>query len=593
MAAFFSDYSAFIGLGIVTVVFIAFALERYPPEVVAIGGAVTFFLCGYLDSEELGSVFSNPAPITIAAMFVLSGGLVRTGALDAAAGWLVARVKTRPATTLATMTAGLLVASAFLNNTPAVIVLLPIVVEIARTLGVAETRLLMPLSFVAILGGTCSMIGTSTNLLVDGVARAQGLEAFSIFEITPVGLVAAATGLAYLVLVGRLLLPERAGAAETIGEGEPEPYFTEIVVREGSSAIGRRLGEVGSLTLRGMKPVAIRRGTQTLRRNLADIEIRKADRIVMFATPEEILTLHESDGFRVARVAPPADDEKRILVEATVAPHRRGIGRKVSELIGISGSGIAVLGVRRHLHVPGPTLHETRLRPADRLLLEGRPEAITRIADANDLVGVDVSKARSFRRDKAPLAIGALLAVVIVSALGLASIQTAAFVAIAACLLLRVLDADEAWRSIRGDLLILIFAMLAIGIGMQQAGSVDLLVEVIFPWLENAPVLVVVLAIYALSSLLTELVTNNAVAVVVTPVALSLAESLGIDGRALVVAVMFGASASFATPIGYQTNTLVYAAGNYRFSDFVKVGLPMNVAVGLTTTVAICIYYGL
>ena len=232
-----------------------------------------------------------------------------------------------------------------------------------------------------------------------------------------------------------------------------------------------------------------------------------------------------------------------------------------------------------------------QLRPADKLLLKGPPAALDELARETNLVSVTAVSSRAYRRSKAPIALGAMALVVILAAFGIMPIELLALIAVAAILVLRCIDADEAWRALDGSILVLIFAMLIVGRGLQGSGAVELVVSVISPLLMVLPGFLALLVIYLLASLLTEIVTNNAVAVVVTPIVIGLAEPLGIDARALVVAVMFGASASFATPIGYQTNTLVYGAGDYRFSDFLKIGVPLNILVGIAATTAIWFFF--
>ncbi len=256
--------------------------------------------------------------------------------------------------------------------------------------------------------------------------------------------------------------------------------------------------------------------------------------------------------------------------------------------------GVRILGAHRHRHVPGPDLGNVRLRPADKLLLEGTAEALDELSHESDLVSVTRSTARACRPTKAPLALLALGLVVVLAAFNVMDIAILAMIAVPAILILRCIDADEAWGSIEGGILILIFAMLVIGQGLQETGAVTLVVDAAMPIMSTvSPVWHGLRLDSVLASTLTECVTNNAVAVILTPIVISLGQQLGVEPRALVVAVMFGASASFATPIGYQTNTLVYGAGNYRFSDFVKIGLPMNIIVGFASCYAIYLYYGL
>ena len=257
----------------------------------------------------------------------------------------------------------------------------------------------------------------------------------------------------------------------------------------------------------------------------------------------------------------------------------------------LGAEGIAVLGIHRHNHIAGEDLGSARLRAADRLLVAGAAKVLDRMNDRGDVVSTTRTSARAFRRTRAPIAIGALAGVVGLAAFAGMDIGLLAMMAVAAILVLRCIDAEEAWQSIDGGILVLIYAMLIIGIGLQHSGAVEMVVGALTPLLGGLSALALLLVVYLLTSLLTELISSSAVAVIMTPIAIVLAQQMGQDPRPLVVAVMFAGSASFATPIGYQTNTLVYAAGNYKFVDFLKIGVPMNLIVGIAACMAIYLYY--
>jgi di/tricarboxylate transporter len=409
----------YLGLGLLVLMLLGFVRERYPASVIAVAGACSFLALGALSTRELLLAIGNPAPVTIAAMFVLSGALARTGVIDAVARRLEQLASRSAVLAAVALFVLVIAASAFVNNTPVVLVLIPVVLRIAAATGYPSPWMLMALSFLSILGGTCTMIGTSTNLLVDGIAQDAGLVPFGLFEIAPVGLVTAAVGVLSLALLAPLV--RRAPACE--------PYASPLATQE------------------------------------------------------------------------------------------------------------------------------------------------------------------AYRGTRAPIALGVLSAVVLLAAADAAPIVALALSGVAIVLLTRCIDAKEAWASIDAEVLVVIFSMLIVGMGLREAGSVRLIVASVEPLLLNAGPFVLLLGIYAVTSALTEAVTNNAVAALMTPLVIELAGELGRDPRPLVVAVMFAASASFATPIGYQTNTLIYGTGAFRFADFLRIGIPLNIIVGLATCAALLRVY--
>lgn len=580
-------------LGIAVGAVVLFAWNRVRVDVVALIIMAAVILTGLVSPQQGLAGFSNEATATVALMMVLAGGLARTGFIDRLGAWVARLSGESEIRFLLVVLAFTLPASAIINNTPVVIVLLPVVLGFARRSGIPSSRLLMPVSFGSQLGGTLTLIGTSTNLLVASLVVDLGLPRFHLFTITPVALVVAVVGVAYLLTAGRWLAPRRKAPSSLINRYELRDYLSAVVVAPDAPIAGKMLAETRLGEKLGLQVVGIRRGEQRLPLPVASTRIEAGDILIVEGKVADIANLEKSGGLRIAGTRQELfdDAEEPDLAEVMVPPRSRIIGRSLRDLGFRARYGLNALALQRHGAPVRAALGTIPLEAGDILLVQGPAETLQALHRGGDfsLLGSLELPARRVRRQ--PIAIGIVAVVVLLAAFDILPIVVSALLGAVGMVLTGCIRPDEAYRDVDWMVVILLGGIIPLGFAMQNSGAATWLASLLMTVTGPLGLYGTLAAYYLFTSLLTEIISNNATAVVLTPVAVALAATMGVSPLPFVVATMLAASNSFMTPIGYQTNTFIYGPGGYTFMDFVRVGTPLNLLLALTSTFFIPLFF--
>lgn len=582
-------------LALVVATVALFVTERFPVDVVALIALGVLLVSGVLPPDEALAGFSNEAVITIGAMFVLSSGLNRSGTLES----FGRRFQAAAQKTVVGATLGLMIAvgvtSAFINNTAVVAILLPVVVAVSRDLDMSASKLLMPLSFASMFGGVCTLVGTSTNLLVSSIADDHGLAPFGMFEFSGLGLIFFGAGTVYMLVVGFKLTPERRKPEELAATWRVEEYLTELVLSADSDSVGYRIQDAPLTRDFDLDVVKIRRPGRGPLPIMAETVLQADDAIVVRCNVSQLRRLLQKEGV----IIEPRDrwreedlePREMVLVEAVIAPNSMLEGETLRSSEFRQRLGATVIAIRHRGALMREDLKEVKLRAGDALLVETSQRRLPQFRASEAFVLVSDQLIQEFRPSKAVPALTILAFVVGSAALGLLPIVASATVGAVAMILVGCLTPEEAYRAVDWKIIFLIAGVLSLGAALENSGGAELLSTLLSPvGLRFGPV-VLISVLYLVTTVVTNAMSNNATAVLLAPIAIATADALGADPRPFLMAVTFAASASFMTPVGYQTNTMIYGPGQYRFSDFVRVGGPLNLLFWILATVLIPVFW--
>ncbi len=586
---------------------IAYAYDRIPLEISSITiVALLLFVfelmplknaTAEINSRTLLEGFADPSLITIMALLVVGQGLVQTGALNGPAGLLVKWGKNHPHSVILLCFIVVIAISTVLNNTPVVVIFIPILAALSERLGRKVAMVMMPLSFVAILGGNITKIGSSTNLLAIGAAEQVGGPPIGFFDFSIPGLVLAVTGFVYVVLIAPRLLVDREGLATRIAGSSGKQFLFQMELAPDNGLVGQK-AIAGMFP--GLKDVTVRmiqRGGEKLLPPYDEITLEVGD-IVMVAATRGVMTefLNASPDLVSSAEGEEVDEgagTRRVIAEAVIAPASRMDGRTLAQTGFRAETGCAVLGVQRRSRMIRASLSQLRLEAGDVLLVMGDRNNVLALRDNRDVLLMESSASDVPMKEYAWRALAIFIGVVVAAAFEIVPIVVAALVGATLMMMSSCLNIRQASRAIDRRVYTIVGAALAMGTAMQGTGGAAWLAHTVIEMLMGAPVWVLLSGFFLLIAFLTNILSNNAAAVLFTPIALSIAAELQVDPMPFILAVIFGANCSFATPMSYQTNLLVMAPGHYKFSDFMRVGTPLIFLIWITFTLFVPWYYGL
>lgn len=575
------EWQAWFTLAVIGCVLAAMVREIASPDLLLMAGLFTLAAAGILTPEETFAGFANEGMATVAALFILAAALRGTGAIEVVFGRLFGRA-TREGVGLLRICLPVAGLSAFLNNTPIVAMMTPVVMDWARRGRQSPSRYLIPLDYATILGGNLTLIGTSTNLVVAGLLIQAGFAPMGFFELTPVGIPVCAAGLVYLLLVAPRLLPRRKDLAEQLGERRRE-YTGAMIVDPQGPLVGRSVEEAGLRHLPGLFVVEIDRGGRVITPVAPDQSLLGDDRLVFAGVVSTILDLQRMRGLVPAThlEEPASVASGRRLVEAVVSHSSPLVGRSIRDANFRTVYDAAVIAVHRNAEAVPGKIGEIVLRPGDTLLLQTAPGFLRAHHNNPDFYLVsEIPEAERPRFDRAWVAVGVMLAMVVTATAGLLPISVASFLAAGALVVTRCISAGAARRSVDFPTLIVIAAGLGIARAMDKTGAAEAVARVLTTTVQDLGPVAELAIIYFATALLTEILTNNAAAALMFPIAVATGQQLGVDPRGFAMAVAVAASCGFASPLGYATHLIVYGPGGYRFTDFTRVGLPLDLLCG-------------